>query len=788
MSGTQKSTSNMASPSSVDVSSNVLPVYAANPLPPGWTEHRAPTGQFYYYHAETQESTYVRPSMTVVSTSSPVTEKKKEKKKEKPKIKKPIPGTSWMKVTTTDQNTFYTNTETKTSVWTVPEEIKDLVRKLEEEERVIAEEAARQAEQEKLATAEEARRAHEAEQKRLMELEVQKVRAEVEAEATLRGLKRKPEDQSSLVTPHPLPSKPSLTAPVGQIPTEGSGVAEDGSQGGQRKLQKLNGDQDEDEDWQRQIAEEMALEAEQENKPDAPQPIQTTQPAIIPSPMSAMLASLSSEELKATFKAMLLEKSIDPIAPWDNELPKFVTDPRYLALSSMKERRDLFDEFCKEKLRQRRAEKQVTAKLSPPEAYRSLLIEAVTSTRTHWEEFRTKYKKDPRFRNFGRDDREREKTFKSWLKELGERKRAEVLKAEEDFKRFLSEKRCELEAAHPKLSETEWKEVREILKKDKRFEVITSNTVKEGIWKKWSKQLEEQVGTPSVTDQEDTKKAKQEASLKAREEEVRLQKQRLEKQADITRHELGKEEAEREFRSLLIDAVRDHDVTWEETHRSLEKDPRFPQSKALSLSNLKRIFSHHTASIYAKRLSALESFFQDQAPSLATPFSVVEKKLLTLIDENSDNSTQSSMSPDQLSIITTVNRLIDPKNRTRGLQTIERYYDDWKQKKEARAREEFEEMCGESAFIDFWCRMKKSGKEDDVGKKTIGDDGEEEDDDEVADLREMAKTIDLSEIEAVMKKDKRWIAWDHLPDQRESWVRAHLEKLAKPKLTVYQKS
>ncbi|EGG06796.1 uncharacterized protein MELLADRAFT_35874, partial [Melampsora larici-populina 98AG31] len=691
-----------------------------NPLPPGWTEHRAPTGQFYYYHAETQESTYVRPSMAVVSTSSPVTEKKKEKKKEKAKIKQPIPGTSWMKVTTTDQNTFYTNTDTKTSVWTVPDEIKDVVKKLEEEERIKAEEAVRQAEQEKLANAEEARRAHEAEQKRLIELEVQKVRAEVEAEATLRGLKRKPEDQSNPI-------------------------------GGQRKLQKLNGDRDEDEDWQRQIAEEMALEAEQENKPEVPQPIQTTQPTVVPSPMSVMLASLSGDELKATFKAMLLEKSIDPIAPWDNELPKFVTDPRYLALSSMKERRDLFDEFCKEKLRQRRAEKQVTAKLSPPEAYRSLLIEAVTSTRTHWEEFRTKYKKDPRFRNFGRDDREREKAFKSWLKELGERKRAEVLKAEADFTRFLSEKRGELEAAHPKLSETEWKQVREILKKDKRFDIITSNTVKEGIWKKWSKQLEEQAGIASAIDQEDTKKAKQEASLKAREEEVRLQRQRLDKQADITRHELGKEEAEREFRSLLIDAVRDHDVTWEETHRSLEKDPRFPQTKALSISNLKRIFSDHTASIYAKRLSALESFFQDQAPSLAT--------------------SQSSLSPDQLLIITTVNRLIDPQNRTRGLQTIERYYDDWKQKKETRAREEFEEMCGESAFIDFWCRMKKSGKEDEVGKKTIGDDGEEEEEEEVADLREMAKTIDLSEIEAVMKKDKRWIAWDHLPDQRESWMR-----------------
>ncbi|KAI9673020.1 MAG: hypothetical protein M1817_003184 [Caeruleum heppii] len=31
------------------------------PLPPGWTEHKAPTGHAYYYHADTKQSTYTRP-------------------------------------------------------------------------------------------------------------------------------------------------------------------------------------------------------------------------------------------------------------------------------------------------------------------------------------------------------------------------------------------------------------------------------------------------------------------------------------------------------------------------------------------------------------------------------------------------------------------------------------------------------------------------------------------------------------------------------------------------------
>src|SRR5579871_812062 len=34
---------------------------ALSPLPPGWTEHTAPTGHKYYYHAASKKSTYKRP-------------------------------------------------------------------------------------------------------------------------------------------------------------------------------------------------------------------------------------------------------------------------------------------------------------------------------------------------------------------------------------------------------------------------------------------------------------------------------------------------------------------------------------------------------------------------------------------------------------------------------------------------------------------------------------------------------------------------------------------------------
>ncbi|KNE89239.1 hypothetical protein PSTG_17306, partial [Puccinia striiformis f. sp. tritici PST-78] len=77
--------------------------------------------------------------------------------------------------------------------------------------------------------------------------------------------------------------------------------------------------------------------------------------------------------------------------------------------------------------------------MKPPQAYRSLLIEFVTSTRTLYEYFRNKNKKDPRFWNFSQDEQERERAFKNWLQESGKQKGQHLIKAK-DFQNLLTEK------------------------------------------------------------------------------------------------------------------------------------------------------------------------------------------------------------------------------------------------------------------------------------------------------------------------------------------------------------
>lgn len=112
--------------------------------------------------------------------------------------------------------------------------------------------------------------------------------------------------------------------------------------------------------------------------------------------------------------------------PWDTALPQFISDPRYVLLPSVAARRDAFDEYCRDRARELREAKIANSAASsehkdPKAEFERLLREEVKSTRTSWSDWRRTWKKDRRFYGWGRDDRERERKFKEWLKELGER-------------------------------------------------------------------------------------------------------------------------------------------------------------------------------------------------------------------------------------------------------------------------------------------------------------------------------------------------------------------------------
>jgi hypothetical protein len=90
---------------------------------------------------------------------------------------------------------------------------------------------------------------------------------------------------------------------------------------------------------------------------------------------------------------------------------------------------------------------------------------------------------------------------------------------------------------------------------DPRYEAVNSSSLRESLFKKHLESLSS-TGAPSKAD----KAARAAASLREREEQVRAEKERLARSANMARGALGREESEREFRTLLIDNVREHEV------------------------------------------------------------------------------------------------------------------------------------------------------------------------------------------------------------------------------------
>ena len=76
----------------------------------------------------------------------------------------------------------------------------------------------------------------------------------------------------------------------------------------------------------------------------------------------------------AAFKTMLEECGVPAFGSWETELPKFVSDKRYLGLATMAERRGAFDSFVRNKAERQRKEK-VARRKEAIAGFRELLAE-----------------------------------------------------------------------------------------------------------------------------------------------------------------------------------------------------------------------------------------------------------------------------------------------------------------------------------------------------------------------------------------------------------------------------
>lgn len=227
-------------------------------------------------------------------------------------------------------------------------------------------------------------------------------------------------------------------------------------------------------------------------------------------------------------------------------------------------------------------------------------------------------------------------------------------------------------------------------------------------------------------------------------------------------------------------------TNWSDSLHHLSTDPRYINS-LLPIHVQQRLFNTHLDHLRQKHFSSLHSLFTAHSSTIQPLGLGLDKKF-------------SSLNPE---FVKSFNSSLPVTKLQLSRSEIEREFDTWQTERYKTARREFEELLSENNFLEFWGKLGKSViKSETVGRGAadigqneqkamqvkIGNEdlvGEEDEEASAKDQREMAKNIDVTEVERVLKNDKRYRVFDYIPDQREQWLRDYMQSMAAPKLSVH---
>ena len=128
---------------------------------------------------------------------------------------------------------------------------------------------------------------------------------------------------------------------------------------------------------------------------------------------------LTAEDSEALFKDLLNDFGINPYSPWEKLVDegKLVDDTRYTALTTMKARKEVWEEWTREKIKQIKELRAKEEKKDPRIPYLSFLYKYATP-KLYWPEFKRKYRKEPEMRDTAMADKEREKLYREYINRL----------------------------------------------------------------------------------------------------------------------------------------------------------------------------------------------------------------------------------------------------------------------------------------------------------------------------------------------------------------------------------
>ncbi|KAL4804350.1 hypothetical protein BDV18DRAFT_162114 [Aspergillus unguis] len=404
------------------------------PLPPGWTEHKAPSGHTYYYNAQTKQSTYTRPppihtesqppapipninanapfltpdtlppfSSTPYAPQAfgpsshgalgydqprggsnrrkPYQDRHHRGPYDRPKSKHILPGFEpWVLVKTKLKRRFVYNTETNESFWKIPTEVlKGVVEfdrlEREKKERLergeTVEEPAKAAANEDDATRERADTGTgEGEGAESDEYEEVEV-TDSEGEDEDQPFKRQRTDEDDNQGPVEFTEEDIEYQLAAMGEEYGLDPGEYGEPG--------------DEDWEE----------------------------------GAEGLPLTDDDAAALFRDLLDDFGINPFSTWEKiiEEGRVIEDSRYTVLPNMKSRREAFSAWSRDRIQIIKERKEKQEKEDPRIKYLAFLQDHATP-KLYWPEFKRKYRKEPEMRDSQLSDKDREKFYRDMVSRM----------------------------------------------------------------------------------------------------------------------------------------------------------------------------------------------------------------------------------------------------------------------------------------------------------------------------------------------------------------------------------
>lgn len=130
--------------------------------------------------------------------------------------------------------------------------------------------------------------------------------------------------------------------------------------------------------------------------------------------------TLSTEEATTLFRTLLSDHSISPFTPWDKLISdetsetSILNDDRYTVLPTTKARKEVWEQWCRDEVARLKLQRQQEEKQDPRIAYLEFLAEHA-SPKLYWAEFKRKFKRDSFMTDRKLEDKVREKLYREFV-------------------------------------------------------------------------------------------------------------------------------------------------------------------------------------------------------------------------------------------------------------------------------------------------------------------------------------------------------------------------------------